>query len=46
MKDCKDSKESLKTYGEKPNSFEFDNNEKYYIGSEVCLFLLLLISKV
>ena len=39
MKDSKDTttKDSLKTYGEKPISFEFDNNERFYIGSEVCL---------
>ena len=37
MKDAKEApKEGLKTYGEKPRSFEFDNNERFYIGSEVC----------
>lgn len=33
------SKDNLKTYGEKPKSFEFDNNERFYIGSEVGNYL-------
>ena len=34
------SKDNLKTYGEKPISFEFDNNERFYIGSEVSFYYL------
>lgn len=35
----KENKEGSKTYGEKPISFEFENEGRFYIGSEVCMII-------